>query len=183
MKRRHGFSLVALSAAVVLFIASSPTSAGRGTTCASSFARLVAGSYLMETTLEGEPPDPSGVTLLALVKVGADGTMTSEDQSDYGAFHPPAPAFESNNRGAWRRTGRREVTFNAIGLSYGPDGLPAGTGRLYGTLRFNRSFSGFQGEGVHELFLPGQDPLDPDSVPMASLPWSTNGRRIPAILR
>jgi len=138
------------------------------------FARRAAGSYLMDLTA-------MGMELKVLVTLGADGTFSSEDTSDKGLLSGAGgPASESDNRGSWRRSGRYEVTFTAIGFSYGPDGPLVGVGRLWGTLRFSKNFRTCSAQGQHDVFLPGQDPLDPDSVPIVSIPWTGTARRIPA---
>ena len=140
----------------------------------------MAGTYLTEIVAEVEP----GVTLppmLGLFTLGRDGTLVSEDTSDLGVFSGiNGVFFESGNRGTWRRVGRYGLIFNAVGFAYGADGSLVAIGRLRGKTVFNRDFSGFQTTGVHELLAPTDDPLDPDTVPVAFVTFSGSGRRVPA---
>ena len=175
-----GLALVA-AAALLVATSSTPATAGHKPSGHKRFAEQVAGSYLMVLTVEipGGPP----MEIMALTTMGADGTFNSEDQSDYGLMSPVGPSFESDNRGAWERSGTRTVVFNTIGFTFGPaetPSMPAGTGRNYGQLTFNRDFTEVRGEGVHDVFFLGQDPLDPAQVPAGSFPWTATGRRIPA---
>jgi hypothetical protein len=142
------------------------------------FVKRAAGSYLLDLTVVGFPP------LKVLITLGADGTFSSEDTTDYGVFAPVGgPSFESHNRGAWQCTGRHEVTFNSVGFSYAADGSLVGVGRLWGKLKFGNGMTAFSSAGQHDFFLQGQDPLDPDSVPDDVIPWTATGRRIPAFLK
>ena len=140
----------------------------------------MAGTYLAETVAEVAP----GVTLppiLGLFTFGSDGTLVSEDTSDFGVFSGVNGVFfESSNRGTWRRVGRYGLIFNAIGFAYAEDGSLVAIGRLRGKAVFNRDFTGFQSTGVHELLAPTDDPLDPDAVPVASVTFNGTGRRVPA---
>jgi hypothetical protein len=171
MTRRSNAAFLALSVALGFLLAASPAVAG-GPACSKAFAKRVAGSYLMNVTVEGFPP------LMVLATLGADGTTNSNDVTDYGVV---AGGYESDNRGTWRRSGWREVTFNSIGFVFGPDGAFIGFGRLRGTTTFEKGFAAFSAVGVHEYFFdPGQDPLDPAAVPsLPPLQWTATGRLIP----
>ena len=171
---RRRLALVALSVTAGFLLAASPAVAG-GPACNDAFARRVAGSYLMDLTVEGFG------ALKVLVTLGADCTVSSEDTSDYGVFSAfGGPSFESDNRGAWKRSGWRKVTFNAIGFSYDSDGGLIGINRLSATMSFERGFATFSCEGVHDFFGPADDPLDPDTEPLELIPWTATGQRIPA---
>jgi hypothetical protein len=185
MKKRSMCGLTLVVTATFFVVASSaPAVAGHKPGCGKTFAEHAAGSYLMVLTVE--IPDGPPAQIMALATLGADGTFSSEDQTDYGLMSPVGPAFESDNRGAWKRCGRRSVVVNSIGFTFGPadtPSLPAGTGRNYGRMHFNRGFTEFRARGVHDVFFPGQDPLDPDEEPAGSFPWTATGRRIPAVLK
>jgi hypothetical protein len=167
---------VVVAAALLVVASSAPATAGSKPAPIDAFAKRVAGSYLVVVTVT--VPPGLEITIPLLATLGADGTISSEDASDYGAG---APGFESDNRGAWRRSGRREVTFHSVGFSFDEFGVLSGSGRLHGTMRFNRSFSGFEGEGEHDFFGPMEDPLAP-TEPYPSLAWTATARRIPASL-
>jgi len=178
MTRQSTYGLALVVAAALLVVASSAT-AGHKPPCSKTFADKVAGSYLVTVTVPALE-----ITIPLLMTLGADGTLSSEDASDYGVGRladPEAPAFESDNRGGWRRSGWREVTFTSIGFSFDEFGVLTGYGRLHGTMRFNRSFSGFEAAGEHDFFGPTEDPLAP-TEPYPSLAWTARARRIPASL-
>jgi hypothetical protein len=175
MTRRDTIGFLAPIVAMGLLLVGCTAMAGGHPACTDAFAQRVAGSYLMDLTAEGFPP------LKVLVTLGADGTFSSEDTSDKGLLSGAGgPASESDNRGAWRRSGRYEVTFTAIGFSYGPDGALVGVGRLSGTLKFSKCFRTFSAKGQHDVFFQGQDPLDPASEPDIPILWTATARRIPA---
>jgi len=175
MAKGSTWGRLALVLAAGLLVSGTLATAGEHPFGDDMFARRAAGSYLMDLTAEGFPP------LKVLVTLGADGTFSSEDTSDKGLLSGvPGPASESDNRGSWRRSGRYEVTFTAIGFSYDADGVLVGVGRLSGTLKFSKCFRTLNAAGQHDVFFQGQDPLDPDSVPDLSIPWTAKARRIPA---
>ena len=174
MATRNAWGCLALVLAAGLLMTGPPAMAGEHPLGNEAFARRVAGSYLMDLAA-------MGMNLKVLVTLGADGTFSSEDTSDKGLLSGAGgPAFESDNRGAWRRSGRYEVTFNAIGFSYGADGSLVGVGRLSGKLKSSKCFGTLSAEGQHDVFLGDQDPLDPDAEPSLSIPWTATARRIPA---
>jgi hypothetical protein len=160
--------------AVGFLLAATPAVAG-GPGRTDAFAQRVAGSYLLET-------DFVGIPLTSLTTVSSDGTFSTEDTSDYGALGPDFPRFQSDQRGSWKRSGRREVIFLSIGFDFDADGQPISILRLRGLMRFDRGFGGYRVvDGLVEVFFDTTvDPLDPANTPDLTLPWSGAARRIPA---
>jgi hypothetical protein len=170
MTRRRSAVFLALSVALGFLLAASPAVAG-GPACSKAFAERVAGSYLEDLTVEGVP-----FPLKAMNTLGADGTFSSEDVFAFGLH---SGGFNSDHRGTWRRSGRREVTFNSVAFLFDSNGMLTGLARLHGTMRFERGFAAFSAEGVNEIFGVGDDPLDPEAVPFLSFPFTATGRLIP----
>jgi hypothetical protein len=176
MTKRRSFVLVALSVAASLLFAASPAPGGSPAST-DAFARRAAGAFLLET-------DFVGISLRSLTTLSSDGTFSSEDTSDYGALGPDFPRFQSDQRGSWKRSGRRDARFLSIGFDFDADGQPISILRLRGLMQFDRGFGGYRVvDGLVEVFFdPTVDPLDPANTPDLTLPWTGAARRIPARL-
>lgn len=169
------FIFAAATTISILAVSFGATARGEDEARTNAFARRAAGSYLMDV-------DFQGLRLMALVTFGADGNFSFEDTTDYGAFSPPSPAFESDQRGAWKRSGRKQVSFLSIGFSYDDSGGLSGWSRHRATVEFDRNFESFRlvNAWVDIFADPAADPLHDD--PLLSLPFTATARRIPAVL-
>lgn len=179
---KRSMSGLALAVATALLVVASqaPATAGHKPSVPNDdFAKCVAGSYLMD--LDVEVGGVSLGTLKALFTFGADGTIVSEDVSDFGGLDP-AGGFESSNRGNWRQAGRHELTFTAVGFIYASNGALVAIGRLPGKVRFNRNCTNLSSRGRHELLPATEDPLDPNALVLDFATFSGSGRRIPAVV-
>ncbi len=67
--------------------------------------------------------------------------------------------------GTWRQTGPRELTTTEVGLLFNGDGSFYATGRVVEVFTFDEDFQSFSYAGSEDIFLPDQNPTDPDAVP------------------
>lgn len=138
------------------------------------FSSRVAGSYFMET--------PDG--LIAMTVVNADGTWQGQDTTDFGA---DGGFLNGEVYGAWEKTGSKETTWTGVFLVYdNPDsgirGNLALIARTRVVLEHSKEFDSFTGQFVTQAFLPTDDPLDPDAIPVIEVgPFDIEGRRITVI--
>lgn len=119
--------------------------------------KLVAGTYLL-----GPFPELGTFT--------ADGSYVLTHAASFGDH--PAAAFLSPEHGAWRQTGPRQVASRSLSLAFGDDGTHFATTRVDVVWDFDdASFtSGILTLLSTDIFLAGQDPLDPDEEPFLSFP-------------
>jgi hypothetical protein len=141
------------------------------------FGRLVAGSYLIENLAI---PDAGLAGMQALATISIDGTVVATDTDDYGLA---ATAPQSPKHGAWKRTGRRQISITVLEFAYDAAGIHNFTWRLEFTGEFtNQRFKRGSGTQVAKLFPvpypPGMDPLDPNAPPIFQANGSFDFRRI-----
>ena len=88
----------------------------------------------------------------------------------------------SDQQGAWKHTGKREITIKTLDFTLGPDtGAFTGYGRSTFIVTFNNDFDELTGEVFVEIFSSEQDPLDPNAVPLNTFgPVTFEGKRITA---
>ena len=92
------------------------------------------------------------------------------------------PDTFGDQQGAWKHTGKREITIKTLDFTYELDtGAFTGYGRSTFTGTFDKDFDEFTGEVFVEIFSPDQDPLDPNEVPINTFgPVTFEGKRITA---
>ncbi len=76
---------------------------------------------------------------------------------------------------SWKQTGRREITTIEVGFLFNGDGSFYGTGRVIEVFTFDGDFQSFSYVGTEDIFLPDQDPADPDAVPDQSFGFGPFG--------
>ena len=162
--------IVALAIAIPSGFAGDNQFKGKGI---NSFGRCVAGSYLEEFELFGIPH-------MKLVTIGADGTLFAEVTYDFGDGVPVA--FKSGHHGTCVRTGKREISCTSLHFDYDLEGVLASIVRNAITMTFDKHCLTFSRYSETDVLLPGQDPLDPNEMPLLSLSGSAEGRRIPAVM-
>lgn len=148
----------------------------------------VAGTYLIDAELRVPdvpvPPIPLGF----LVTLGSDGTFAGDNTTDSGA--DVTPRFRSTMRGSWELTGNRKVVVTGLAFDFGqeeigrfgtPENRNSAFVRLTAAMRFDHRSERVSLDGLIEVFLPDQDPLDPDESPGGvTLLLEGEGRFIPA---
>lgn len=92
------------------------------------------------------------------------------------------PDTFGDQQGAWKHTGKREITIKTLDFTYEPNtGAFSGYGRSTFTGTFSKDFDEITGEVFVEIFSSDQDPLDPDEVPIDTFgPVTFEGKRITA---
>jgi hypothetical protein len=163
-------SLFAAVGLVILVGALVPSlSDARGFGFKFGFANRVAGSYLGEFNDGMNPPVP----VLFAFNRGGTATASFNNEGDIGT-----PMY-----GSWRSTGLLKIGGTFIDFLYDPGGNFVGTLRADFTQTFDdRHFNTFTGDVVISIFFPGNDPLDPASVPDVGpiVGPTVTGQRIPA---
>ena len=76
---------------------------------------------------------------------------------------------------SWRQTGPREITTIEVGFLFNGDGSFFGTGRVIQVITFDQDFQSFSYMGTEDVFLPDQDPADPNAVPFVSFSFGPFG--------
>jgi hypothetical protein len=139
-----------------------------------SFAKCVAGSYLVNAATGPLPP------MMVLITYHADGTFRAEGTADFG--HGSPVAFRSGRFGNWVQTGKRELAITRLFFDYDEAGILVSIGRTSALVTFDLHCQEYSGTGIVQVFAPDQDPLDPDEEPaIIELPIATNGWRIPVM--
>jgi hypothetical protein len=109
---------------------------------------------------------PDRAEILQLHRDGTAG-MTLSDQVTSGA----GGFTFSDSFGSWRRSGPRRVSLRMVNLNFdvtGPAATYSGPAVVDYVLEFGPGFRSFAATCQGEIFPPGVDPLDPDSVPVAT---------------
>jgi hypothetical protein len=114
------------------------------------FGRRVAGTYLGAISEDGRPPGE-----FFLARIGADGTISTSDTSDY-----LLGEIDGVVRGAWERTGPRRLESRALGFLADGDFV-----RNSLVVEFDEDRQRATGSLTREFFLRSQilDPLDPNT--------------------
>jgi hypothetical protein len=137
----------------------------------------MAGSYLIENLAI---PAAGLADIQAMATLMADGGVVATDSDDFGLA---ATAPHSPKHGAWKRTGKREVSIKVLEFAYDA----AGTHNFTWTLEFtghfdDKSYNSGTGELVAKLFpvpyQPGMHPLDPGATPIFVADGTFDFRRI-----
>ena len=134
-----------------------------------NFGERVAGTYLI--TFDREDEDP---TFRRLVTLTAHGTWLSVDAHQY------SDAFTfTDQQGAWKRSGPREMTARVIDFSYNPaGGDPNGVTRIRFVVRFTSNFQEVHGTMFGETFPAEENPLDPEGPPLGTFEATFTGQRV-----
>lgn len=139
------------------------------------FNRQVAGSYLIDLNLTGTDGLPFSVQ--ALATIAADGGVIATDTDDFGLgtdlfYHSP-------KQGAWKRAGKKDIEITVLEFAYDSFGNLTTIFRLNFLAGFaERHFDAGEGAVSFEAFVPGQDVLDPQTIPVATGGGSFTFRRI-----
>lgn len=123
------------------------------------FARNVAGTWV-----------EVGNTFSTTINIAADGTLEWFGSWFFGngtQSYIYGPVY-----GIWRQTGPLKLTTIEVGYLYNGDGSFYGTGRVREVLTFSPEFQTWSYAGREDVFLPGQDPTDPNEVPAQSFTFS-----------
>jgi len=136
------------------------------------FGGRVAGSYLVHADLVGLP-----LPLQALATLGADGGAVATDIDDFG--YGVRFGFHSPKHGVWKQTGKQQITIKVLEFAYDPTGALTTVYKLTFIAQFNdKNFQRGAGEVKFDAYLPFQDVLDPDEIPVASGEGTFSFRRI-----
>ena len=102
----------------------------------------------------------------------ADGTMESNDTSDY------RDGFNAAALGNWRRSGFRslDVSGKTLSLAYDADGVPETYLVRELSLQFSQDRISFGGTSSTRVFGFEQDPLDPTAEPQVVVTATLSGR-------
>ena len=148
--------------------------------------RQVAGSYFFEGEFLSPNPEAPPTPFNWLITLTSDGTFAGDNFTDFG--QDTTPRFRSTQRGAWESTGDHEIVAMNLSFDFGEEEM-GGRGlenrnssipRVTTTMQFDDRFEQFRLEGLIEIFLPNQDPLDPEEIPIVSLELRGEARRITA---
>ncbi|RMH20175.1 MAG: hypothetical protein D6696_08810 [Acidobacteria bacterium] len=134
----------------------------------------VAGSYLVDLTPSVQPP------FQGLMTIGNEGTLVLTNTSQFGAPDPATLGLNSTAHGSFRHAGGRRIDATLLFFDLEPDGDLELVVRIRGSWSFDPGFQKFSGPFSGAAFLPGQDPLDPDEVPVFTFGGTLSARRIPA---
>ena len=137
---------------------------GRG-----NFGERVAGTYLI--TFDRDDEDP---TFRRLVTLTAHGNWLSVDAHQY------SDEFTfTDQQGAWKRSGRREITARVIDFNYSPaGGGPTGVTRIRFVVRFTSNLQEVHGTMFGETFPADENPLDPEGPPLVTFEATFTGQRV-----
>lgn len=139
------------------------------------FGQRVAGSYLVDLELIGTDGNPFAVQ--ALTTLTADGGAVATDTDDFGLG--TGAFFHSPKHGAWKWTAERSVSITVLEFAYDNVGNLITVFKLNFAADFDdRHFETGEGVVSFEAFLPVQDPLDPDTIPVATGSGEFTFRRI-----
>lgn len=109
---------------------------------------------------------PDRAEILQLHRDGTAG-MTLSDQVTSGA----GGFIFSDSFGSWRRSGPRRVEARMVNLNFdvtGPAATYSGAAVVDYVLEFEPGFDAFAASCDGAIFAPGDDPLDPASIPVAT---------------
>jgi hypothetical protein len=138
--------------------------------------KKVAGAYLSDYVIDSPPgfaPSPG------VISFGADGSVTSTDTYSFGSGNPAVFGLQSPQHGSWVRTGPLTITSKTLWFALDETGFHTST--AVGVVQYEFADSTFQsatGTFMTRLFLPGQDPLDPDEMPILIIQGSLTMRKI-----
>lgn len=135
---------------------------------AAGFGRKVAGSYLLQQ-------DDGFLQILTLTKKGNalsqnNGQFVGQDRF-------------GDQQGAWQKAkGKRKLVIKTLDFTFDTvEGVFTGFGRSTFDVEFDSGFDSLSGTVFVEIFSSGQDPLDPNAIPIATFgPTTFTGRRITA---
>ncbi|MHC4989400.1 MAG: hypothetical protein ACYTGC_00325 [Planctomycetota bacterium] len=130
-----------------------------------SFASQVAGAYLTESIVEGEPGSAQTLSTLH-----ADGTVNSSSSSSF------TNGFESPAVGEWERIGPRQIRTRTLKFKYLPDGTLEGYVGTDVVATVDLRSATSVGEGYVSFWTADLDPLEDD--PVATFPVATTTQRI-----
>ena len=148
-----------LIAAMLLLLAQSNGVAEPGS---NGIGGRVAGSYLVRADLVGIP-----IPLQALATLGADGGAIATDTDDFG--NGARFGFHSPKQGVWKETGKQQITIKVLEFAYDPSGALTTVYKLTFVAQFDdKNYQTGAGEVKFDAYLPFQNVLDPDEIPVAS---------------
>ncbi len=132
------------------------------------FDRQVAGTYFLRLVARDDP----NATSARLVTLTADGNVISVDAL-------AAKFGFTNELGAWKRTGRREVTSRVLDFDFDPvGGEPTGVTRIRLIMTFSSNFTEVRGGFFGETFAFDQNPLNPTEPPIRTFAVVFEGQRV-----
>ena len=129
------------------------------------FDKHVAGSYLIGLDLVGTDGTPFAVQ--ALATLASDGGVVATDTDDFGLG--TGLFYHSPKQGSWKKVGKRDIRITVLEFAYDSFGNLTTIFKLVFLVEFeDKRFDTGGGLVGFEAFLPGQDVLDPETVPVAT---------------
>ena len=163
MIKRKFTDFILIVATVIVFAGvSTSVSAGHKS---KGFENRVAGSYLIDLDLVGTDGLPFAVGALATLTRGGGVVATDTDDFGFGT----QTFFHSPKQGAWKRIGKKDIRITVLEYAYDPFGNLTTIFKLVFLVEYeDKDFNIGSGDVAFEAFLPGQDVLDPETVPVAT---------------
>jgi hypothetical protein len=120
----------------------------------------IAGTWITDPT---PPSQGGGPGARYLMGIQAGGTLIWNANWEQG----PVGGFKTSTAyGSWIQTGPQEITSKEMWFLYSHDGVHQYITRFTTVYSFDPDFKTFSAELFEELFLPDQDPTNPDEVPV-----------------
>ena len=152
-----------VASTIFILIGVSPQIAAKG--APHDFNRRVAGSFLLDLNLTGT--DGTQFAVQALATLSADGGVVATDTDDFGLG--TAAFVHSPKQGAWKKIGKRDIRITLLEFAYDHYGNLTTVFKLQFQAEFeDKKFDSGSGLVSFEAFLPGQDVLDPNTIPVAT---------------
>lgn len=143
---------------------------GKGKEATKSFGVRIAGTYIVARETD------AGIS--RILTIFADGNLSSIQSIQFNAG--AGGGWFSNQQGAWKRAGPREIRATVFDLSYGSQ-----TGDFLGIavagydLQFDKTFQTVTGTVEGNIYSPGIDPLNPgDAEPIDEFSDTFEAQRI-----
>ncbi len=163
---------ISLNTAIVIVAVTMVTQAGdRGR---SSFADRVAGTYIEDGSIGFGP-------FTGLHTIGADGTHVAINNESFGNGNPSETGPQSPFHGVWEQTGPRQITLTTYIFVLDPLGNFAVWARPTAVLDFDEDFETAEGTLTTMIYLPFQDPTDPEEMEIFSAQGTSFMKRVPVI--
>lgn len=140
------------------------------------FGKKVAGAYLTDYVIDSPPgfaPSPGVISL------AADGSAWATDTYSFGSGNPAVFGLQSPQHGSWTKTGPLTIKSKTLWFIMDETGFHTTTG--VGVVHYQFADENFQmatGTFQTGLYLPDQDPLDPDEMPILVIEGSLTMRKI-----
>ena len=125
------------------------------------------GAYLQTIQVPNKQGGFDAFQQLINLNLGGTAIASDVDELDDG------PAF-----GIWRRTGPHQLSSKFLLLDYDADGVLQTVQRVTGSSTGSAQNNLETSSGIIEVFLPFQDPTDPDAEPIQTVPFTGTATRL-----